>query len=381
MRNALVFLALIIVGGLGFLFVQNRSAVNAPTATQSPSSQTTQGSQRPNTDSADSPAVSIVAENLDTPWAIAFLPDKSMLVTERQGTVKNIDTSGKTSQIGLVQGVLEMGEGGLLGVTLHPDFTSNNYVYFYYTYSGSGDHTLNRVVRMTYQQNQLKDQQIIVDQIPGASNHNGGRIKFGPDKFLYIATGDAQEPSLSQNRNSLAGKILRVTDTGQAASGNPFNNLVYTYGHRNPQGLAWDKNNTLFSTEHGPSGGSLGTGNDEVNKIDMGRNYGWPEIQGNQTQSGMERPISHSGTDTWAPAGAAILGDTLYYGGLRGQALYRLNTSDTNPTALFKGEYGRIREVILGPDNLLYITTSNKDGRGNPRDNDDKIVRINPQKL
>lgn len=320
--------------------------------------------------------ISIVAQNLDTPWAIAVLPDKSLLVTERSGNVRLIDANGnlQSNPVAVLPSVKEIGEGGLLGLVLHPNFSSNNYVYFYYTYDGSSGNTLNRVARMVYKDKKISDEKIIVDKIPGASNHNGGRIKFGPDSLLYVTTGDAQNPSLSQDKNSLAGKILRVKDDGTTPSDNPFSNLVYSYGHRNPQGLAWN-GNELYAPEHGSS--TL----DEVNKIDTGLNYGWPEIRGDDTKQGMEKPIIHSGSDTWAPSGAAFLGNRLFFGGLRGQALFELDTNSLNFKAHFKGEFGRIRDVVLGPDNMLYMTTSNRDGRGSPADTDDRIIRIDPQKL
>lgn len=342
---------------------------NLQTLTRTPSSE------------LNAPITSIIAENLDTPWGIVFLPDQSLLITERPGTVKRIQNNNITTIATLPQ-VREISEGGLLGVTLHPNFASNNYIYFYYTYSSNGGNTLNRVVRMTYANNSLTDEKVIVDQIPGAANHNGGRIKFGPDKLLYVGTGDAQEPSRSQNTKSLAGKILRVTDDGKIPSGNPFNNPVYSYGHRNVQGLAWDNNGNLWATEHGRSG--FPSGLDEINLIQAGKNYGWPTIQGDDTQAGMEKPSKHSGATTWAPAGMGFINNSLFFGGLRGEALYEVQLQN-GVIRTFKehltGEYGRIREVILGPDGMLYISTSNNDGRGNPHNGDDKIIRINPAKL
>lgn len=328
----------------------------------------------------------VIAQNLDTPWAIAFLPDGKLLVTERPGRVRLVENGNLQSEpVATVEEAKEIGEGGLLGIAVHPDFSSNNFVYLYYTYSGSGANTLNRVVRMIYQDKKLTSQQIIVDNIPGASNHNGGRIKFGPDNYLYITTGDAQNPSQAQDTNSLAGKILRVTEEGKPAPGNPFNNLVYSYGHRNPQGLTWDSNGILWETEHGPSGGNFGTGHDEFNKIEAGKNYGWPEIQGDQKKTGMEQPVSHSGDDTWAPSGAAYYRYSndkysIFFAGLKGEALYEMEFSQLGSLLRthFKRQFGRIREVVLGPDNMLYITTSNNDGRGNPTPADDRIIKVNP---
>lgn len=340
-------------------------------------------SQNPNVP-GDAEAVKVIAENLDTPWGIAFLPDGNMLVTERLGRVLFVGSDGAAKPVLVSEfgSAREIGEGGLLGITLHPDFSSNSFVYVYYTYSGSGDDTLNRVARMVYKDSKLSDEKIIVDGIPGARNHNGGRIKFGPDGFLYIATGDAQEPSRAQDTNSLAGKILRTTDEGKSPSGNPFNNKAYSYGHRNVQGLAWDREGKLWATEHGRSG--LQSGLDELNLIEIGKNYGWPEIQGNESRAGMETPRRNSGSTTWAPAGAAFVGGSLFFGGLRGQTLYEATVSDNRVGEVlehFRGQYGRIREVIAGPDGMLYITTSNRDGRGKVQSTDDKIIRVNPQKL
>ena len=325
----------------------------------------------------------VIAENLDTPWGMVFLPDRSILITERLGRVRLVNSDGSLQQtpVATMNTVKEIGEGGLLGIALHPNFPSNHGVYLYYTYESSGNQTLNRVVRMKYKDGKLEEEQVIVDKIPGAPNHNGGRIKFGPDHLLYITTGDAQEPSQAQDRNTLGGKILRVTDSGEPAPGNPFNNLVYSYGHRNPQGLAWDDKGRLWATEHGRSG--VLSGLDELNLIESGKNYGWPTIQGDETRVGMETPRLHSGSATWAPAGMAFVGKSLFFGGLRGQALYEITLKGNQPVSRehLKGEFGRIRDVVGEPDGMLYITTSNHGGRGTPKEGDDKILRINIQNL
>jgi len=334
-----------------------------------------------NTDEANGTPerVATVAENLETPWSLAFLPTNEILFTQRNGELKLISNNNITT-IEKISDVLEYGEGGLMGLTLHPNFSQNKYIYVMYTYQGNGNNTRNRVVRYKFNNNSLSERTIIIDNIPGAIYHNGGRIKFGPDGYLYVTTGDSLEPSLAQNTNSLAGKILRTTDDGRAAPENPFNNLVFSYGHRNPQGIAWDSADRLWQTEHGRSSPS---GYDEVNVILAGRNYGWPEIQGAEIRNGLESPLAQSGDETWAPGGAAFLNESLFYTGLRGKALYELKIENGNAiiTKHFLNDFGRIRDVILGPDNLLYITTSNRDGRGNPSTGDDRILKIDPSQL
>lgn len=302
-----------------------------------------------------------------------------MVFTEREGKIKMIDKKGNLVEkdIAVIEDVHSVGEGGLLGVEVSPKFLSNRYIFIYYTYQSLGKNTLNKVVRYKFLNGSLTDEKIIVDKIPGGIFHNGGRMKFGPDKYLYITTGDAGEPSLSQNKTSLAGKILRVDEDGKIPDGNPFANPVFSYGHRNPQGIAWDKRKKLWETEHGSS--TL----DEVNLIEPGKNYGWPIIRGNEQKTGMLKPDLNSGKDTWAPSGAAILGDSLFFGGLRGEALYEvdLNSNPLTLKAHFKENFGRIRDVVVGPDKNLYILTSNTDGRGDPTPQDDKIIKLNPANL
>lgn len=333
--------------------------------------------------SPETPLTSIVAQNLDTPWSIAFLPDNSFLFTERNGLVKLVDSQGKlkAEAVAKINEAREIGEGGLLGITAHPDFKNNNYIYLYYTYRDGNQRILNRVARMTYKDGKLSDQEIIIDKLPGSENHNGGRIKFGPDGYLYVTTGDAGSAQRAQDKNNLAGKILRIKDNGQAAPGNSFNDLIYSYGHRNPQGLTWDDQGRLWATEHGRSGALSGL--DELNLIQAGGNYGWPDIQGNNSREGMQTPQIHSGSDTWAPSGAVFWNGSIFFGGLRGQTLYRARIEGDKITLekFLERQFGRIRDVVIGPDNHLYLATSNKDGRGNPAVNDDRIIRVNIEKL
>lgn len=322
--------------------------------------------QQPQTPKEDTPLLSSVATNLEVPWALTFLPNGDILVTERKGRLNLIAKNEEIKEVGQIA-VKQVNESGLHGIAIHPKFEQNQYIYLYYTYSQASDNTFNRVSRFTFDGQSIKDEKIIVDKIPGATIHDGGRIKFGPDGYLYLTTGDAANPSLAQDKNSLAGKILRVKDEGKVE--------MYSYGHRNPQGIAWDNQNRLWETEHGQSA------TDEVNLIEEGKNYGWPTIRGDQTQDGMVSPKIHSGSVTWAPAGVASYQDSIFYGGLRGQALFQLNLGNMELKEHFRGQLGRIRDVVLGPDNMLYITTSNRDGRGNPSPDDDKILIINPSRL
>lgn len=379
-----VVVVILVVIGVGIYFFREQilSLVFKPTDTTIPE-KTLSPSEA--TSAADQSLITqpeVVASNLDIPWEVAFLPDSSLLVTERPGTLLRITTDTDT-QIP-VSGVLHRGEGGLLGMALHPDFTANNWVYLYLTTQSDGQIT-NRVDRYTFdmETNQLSERTAVIESIPGAANHDGGRIAFGPDGYLYIATGDAQNAELAQNTDSLAGKILRITDTGEVPVDNPFNNPVYSYGHRNPQGLAWDATGQLWATEHGPSG--AGSGYDEVNLIEKGVNYGWPTIQGAETAEGMRTPVIQSGAnDTWAPAAATIWEDQLFFTGLRGQAIYTAQVANadlTNLQTLFRNEYGRLRIVAVSPDGMLYFGTSNTDGRGTPQPNNDTLYRISAEAL
>lgn len=324
----------------------------------------------------ESSGVEVVAQGLEVPWALDFLPDGSIIFTERPGRVRMVGKDGKLLSEPLATiPVKQIGEGGLLGIAVHPNFSNNHLVYLYFTYSGQGNNTLNRVARYKLENGKLVGEDVIVDKIPGAANHNGGRIKFGPDNFLYITTGDAENPSQAQDKNSLAGKILRVTN--QASSGQ-VKVEVYSYGHRNPQGLAWDNEGRFWATEHGQS--AL----DELNLIKQGVNYGWPTIRGDEKMAGLENPVLHSGPDiTWAPSGAAYFQGSIFFGGLRGETLYEavLESGQVDLNGYLEGEFGRFRDVVMGPDNNLYITTSNKDGRGTVREGDDKIIRVDPQNM
>jgi glucose/arabinose dehydrogenase len=325
------------------------------------------------------PLVEVATSGLDSPWEIVFLPGGELLVTERSG---NLVLIGRTATRIQVPNVEQRGEGGLLGLALDPDYAANNRIYVYLTSLENGQ-LVNRVERYVFKNGTLSDRKVIFEGILGASNHDGGRIEFGPDGYLYITTGDAQNSDSAQDITSLQGKILRITSEGEIPEGNPFASAVWSYGHRNPQGLAWDAEGRLWSTEHGPSGS--GSGYDELNLITPGANYGWPEIQGDEELEGMVSPVIQSGGSvTWAPGDVEYLDGKLYFTGLRGSALYVVSLDGEKIAGFdtfFSGEYGRLRAVRLGPDGYLYLSTSNRDGRGNPGADDDLILRVNPNLL
>lgn len=333
-----------------------------------------------------------VATGLDTPWELAFAPDGRIFVTERPGRLRVIENGTlRAEPVAIVPDVAEQGEGGLLGLVLSPNFATDNTLYLYHTYRRDG--MRNRVIAYTLQDpagsRGLTNPRVVIDNIPAGSTHNGGRIAFGPDGKLYITAGDAGTTANAQDRNSLAGKILRLNADGSIPGDNPFpNSPIYSYGHRNPQGLAWQPGtNELYATEHGSSA------NDEVNRITPGGNYGWPTITGTQTREGMIAPVLASGSgNTWAPAGATFIkgdgfaawrGNSLIFTGLRSTTLWRLDlTSAGNPrlTPILEDTYGRLRAVHEGTDGALYVLTSSQDGRGNPAGNDDRLLKLVPNR-
>jgi glucose/arabinose dehydrogenase len=329
----------------------------------------------------EAPPDSVLVDGLEIPWALDFLPDGGIILTERPGRLRLVTADGRLmpEPLATIPDVAHVGEGGLLGIAVHPNFSSNGFIYIYYTYSlGEGAELGNKVVRYRKTGRTAVPDTVIVDGIPGAPIHNGGRIKFGPDGMLYIATGDAARPHLSQDPRSLAGKILRLTDAGAVPGDNPFHGSpIYSLGHRNPQGLAWDAYGQLWATEHGSRG------LDEVNLIQAGGNYGWPVAEGGESAANMRAPVLHSGADTWAPSGAAFYDGSLFFAGLRGQSLYEVVIAENSTTLRrhLHGKYGRMREAVLGPDNLLYLLTSNLDGRGRPLPGGDKIIKVDPALL
>ncbi|WP_233515194.1 PQQ-dependent sugar dehydrogenase [Marinitenerispora sediminis] len=314
-----------------------------------------------------------VATGLEVPWALGFLPDGSALATERDtARIVRIDRDGTVTEAGEVPGVEPRGEGGLLGIAVSPDYERDRLVYAYLTSA-----TDNRIVRMTYHPAAgLGTPETVAEGIPRADFHNGGRIAFGPDGLLYAGTGDAGTRQLAQDVDSTAGKILRMTPEGDVPDDNPFGNLVYSYGHRNVQGLAWH-GDTLLATEFGQNA------YDEVNVIRPGGNYGWPEVEGVGDRDGFVDPVVTWRTAEASPSGAAVAGGSLWVAALRGERLWRVPlTGDParpvgEPEALFTGEFGRLRDVVTEPGGTgIWLTTSNRDSRGTPHDGDDRVLRV-----
>jgi|SRR5690625_66007 len=344
--------------------------------TEDNASTPTATSRSPEPDPTDTPIDphirSEVASGLDVPWGIAFLASGDALVSMREtGDVVRVTAAGDTETVGTVPGVIggrpERGEGGLLGIAFPPK--TEDWLYAYMT--GEDD---NRIVKMPFKRNQLGEPEDVFTGIPKNVRHNGGQIVFGPDGFLYVATGDAENRDNAQDKQSLSGKILRLTPDGKPAADNPFDSPVFSWGHRNIEGLAFDEDGRLWATEFGDKKA------DELNLIEAGGNYGWPEVEGTGGPDKYIEPKTvWRPTSSSSPAGLAIVRSTAFVGALRGQCLFGVpleGTSTKKPVSYFNDEYGRIRAVAVAPDGALWVTTSNTDGRGDPKSGDDKILRI-----
>jgi glucose/arabinose dehydrogenase len=346
----------------------------APTASTAASAPPTSSATAPapaasSPTAAGKPARQTIATGLAVPWGLAFLPDGTALVTLRdQGDVLRVSEGSAPVPVGRVPGVEPGGEAGLLGIAVSPAFASDRTVFAYFT---SRDD--NRVIRMTFDGKTLKPGPVIVKGIAKAQNHDGGRLAFGPDGYLYISTGDAGLPDVAQDKSSLSGKILRVTSSGAAAPGNPFpGSRVWSLGHRNVQGMAWTRAGAMYASEFGQNTW------DELNRIEPGRNYGWPVVEGIERRAGFVDPIVQWPTADASPSGIAVGADgAVYMAALRGQSLWRIPLDSKgkagDPQRLLQSEYGRLRTVVSAPDDRLWLVTSNT-FRGPPKPGDDRII-------
>lgn len=336
-----------------------------------------------------------VAGGLEVPWSIVWAPDGRMIFTERPGRVRVMEKGTLNPKpLFVVPDVESSGETGLMSVALHPQFSTNHLIYLSYAYSSGG--TKVQVIRYREAPEGFVDRKVIIEDLPAAQFHAGCRIRFGPDGKLYVTTGDATQRALAQQLDSLAGKTLRLNDDGTVPQDNPFVGQqnarpeIWTLGHRNAQGMDWQPgSNLMFQTEHGPSGFDGPGGGDEVNIVEKGKNYGWPTIHHKQTAAGLESPLLEY-TPACAPASGAFYRGSVFpqfkgnffFGCLRGERLIRVTLDGrrvVNQEDLVKN-YGRIREVAEGPDGYLYFSTSNRDGRGKPAEDDDRILRLVPEK-
>ena len=308
-----------------------------------------------------------VATGFDVPWGLVFLPDGSALLSERDtARILSVSADGGVTEVGPVEGVQPGGEGGLLGLAVAPDSPETVYAYF----TAAED---NRVVRMPYRGGALGAAEVVVDGIPKAGNHNGGRLAFGPDGKLYVSTGDASRPERAQDLDSLGGKILRLNPDGSIPADNPFDGSpVFSYGHRNVQGLAFDDDGNLWASEFGQNTW------DELNLIQAGQNYGWPVVEGVGGDDRFVDPVAQWSTDEASPSGIAFVRDTVFMAALRGERLWQIPVPDGtagSPADFAVGEFGRLRHAEVAPDGSLWVLTNNT-ARGTPREGDDRILRV-----
>ncbi|MCH8274107.1 MAG: PQQ-dependent sugar dehydrogenase [Armatimonadetes bacterium] len=338
--------------------------------------------------------VETVAEGLRVPWEIAFAPDGRIFVTERQGRIRVIENGKlRPEPLAVIKEAVHRGEGGLMGLALHPKFSENGWIYVSYLYQDGG--LTVRVERYTLRDDALQEPKVILDGIEGGGIHNGCRIAFGPDGKLYVTTGEVGRGDLAQQLNTQNGKTLRINDDGSVPRDNPFVGRagarpeIWSYGHRNAQGIAWQPGTRLmFQTEHGPSGFDAPGGGDEVNIVESGKNYGWPAIHHRETREGMVSPLLEY-TPAVAPGGCTFYSGAkipewkgnFFFACLRGRRIIRVELDGRRVVSqenLLQDKFGRIRQVVEGPDGYLYFCTSNQDGRGRPAGNDDRVLRIVP---
>lgn len=355
------------------------TATPTTAATASPTTSSTTGAKETAGPATGSVTVTrTLATGINVPWGLARLPDGSVLVSARDSfqISRIVVGTGATTLAGTVPGVVsnyaQLGEAGLLGIAVAPTFAADHLLYA--SFSTASD---NRIAVMTYDASkpagrQLGPPKVLVSGIPHGVHHNGGRLGFGPDGYLYATTGESGIPALAQDKSSLGGKILRLTTTGEPAPGNPFGTLVWTYGHRNVQGLAWDTAGRLWASEFGDKSA------DELNLITRGSNYGWPATQGRTTIAGYTSPVAQWGTDEDSPSGIAYAGGSVWMAALQGQRLWRIPLRGTGvvaaPQSFLDGTYGRLRSILALDAHTLLVTTSNRDGRVAARSGDDRIL-------
>lgn len=337
--------------------------------------------------------IETVARDLFVPWSLVFTNPTRLLVSERSGAIRVIENGElATKPLITFTNVSSKSEEGLMGLAKDPDYETNRYIYACYAYETSSG-LQDRVVRLVDEGSIIREDQIILDGIPAAAFHAGCALAFGPDNKLYITTGDATDKHIAQDLSSLGGKILRLNSDGTIPVDNPFpDSPIYSYGHRNPQGLAWHpRTKALYATEHGPSGFDGTGGGDEINLIKAGVNYGWPLVSHEKNEEGLEAPLT-TFTPAEAPASAAFytgvifpqFTNTLFFGALRGVGLVSVTIDAGNPALITRIEklniaVGRVRAVIEGPDGYIYFTSSNRDGRGKINAGDDKVYRLVPK--
>ncbi len=335
--------------------------------------------------------VETFVSGLEVPWSMAFTSPERLLVTERPGRVRIVEKGSLLPKpLAALADVEASGESGLMGLALAPDYPASRLLYLAYAYDAPRGSAV-RIVRFRDGADALSQRTVILEGIPAARYHAGCRLRFGPDGKLYVTTGDATDRKIAQDLKSLGGKTLRLNPDGSVPADNPFpGSPVFSFGHRNSQGLDWDpKSGLQIQTEHGPSGFDGPGGGDEVNIVEAGKNYGWPIVHHRASREGMRSPVLEY-TPAVAPSGASFSrGDLLpsfrgdfFFATLRGERLVRVRFDPSNPRQvaeteeLLQGVYGRLRDVVSGPDGALYVATSNRDGRGKPRPGDDQILRI-----
>ncbi|HXU25670.1 MAG TPA: PQQ-dependent sugar dehydrogenase [Bacteroidia bacterium] len=328
--------------------------------------------------------IRVFAKNLENPWGMGFLPNGDFIFCQRTGTICLLK-KGETDFNSIMSRPVKTTEGGLLGMAIDPDYSITHYIFTYETINDS----VNQIVRLVFDNPGIRQDAVILTNIPASFNHDGGALKFGPDGYLYVGTGDALKPNLAQDKNSIAGKILRIDKNGNAAPGNPFNNRVWTYGHRNVQGFDWNAEGKMISTEHGPTIEFGWCCHDEINLIEPGKNYGWPMAIGGTEKDTLTPPLYNTGYETIAPSGCVFIKgkqwgaweNTLIVGALRGERLVRFKITDDGTAFISRAdtlinEYLRLRNIIQAPDGSLIFSSSNMNTAINALPGDDKLYQL-----